>query len=76
MNVAHPQAPDQHFIGVERDKLHFAGQFEGKSLVDKYPDGLAPYAVGEPANIVTNYGYDIITQIQATKDGLCNVKPA
>ena len=31
---------------------------------------------GESANTCTNYGYDIITQIQATKDGLCKVSKA
>lgn len=47
--------------------------FAGESLVDKIPVGHAPYAVGESANFVTNYGFDIITQIQATKDGLCSI---
>jgi formate dehydrogenase major subunit len=52
---------------------HFGGMFMGESRVDRYPEGHAPYVTGESANFVTNYGYDIITQIQATKDGLCNV---
>jgi formate dehydrogenase major subunit len=55
---------------------HFAGVLQGKSYVDKYPEGTAPYVVGEPGNVVTNYGYDIITQIQATKDGLCKIAKA
>ena len=53
--------------------FHFGGMFMGKSLFDNYPEGHEPYVVGEPANIVGNYGYDIVTQIQATKDGLCSV---
>ncbi len=55
---------------------HFAGVLMGESLVDKYPEGHAPFVVGEPGNVVTNYGYDIVTQIQATKDGLCKVTKA
>jgi formate dehydrogenase major subunit len=55
---------------------HYAGILMGKSLVDNYPEGHAPYVVGECGNVVTNYGYDIITQIQATKDGLCKVSKA
>ena len=55
---------------------HFAGVLMGESLVDKYPEGTEPYVVGECGNVVTNYGYDIITQIQATKDGLCKVAKA
>ncbi len=55
---------------------HFAGILQGESYVDKYPEGTAPYVFGESGNTVTNYGYDIITQIQATKDGLCKIAKA
>lgn len=55
---------------------HFAGILQGKSYVDNYPEGTAPYVSGESGNTVTNYGYDIITQIQATKDGLCKIAKA
>jgi formate dehydrogenase major subunit len=53
--------------------IHFAGVMEGESLLHKYPDGTAPYAIGESANTVTNYGYDIVTQIPETKGGLCQI---
>jgi len=56
--------------------FHFAGILMGESLVGNYPEGHAPYIFGESANTCTNYGYDIITQIQATKDGLCKVSKA
>jgi len=56
--------------------FHFAGTLMGESYVKDYPEGHAPYVVGDPGNTVTNYGYDIITQIQATKDGLCKVTRA
>lgn len=55
---------------------HFAGILQGKSYVENYPEGTQPYVVGESGNTVTNYGYDIITQIQATKDGLCKIAKA
>jgi formate dehydrogenase major subunit len=55
---------------------HFAGTLMGESFEKDYPEGHAPFAVGDPGNVVTNYGYDIITQIQATKDGLCNITRA
>lgn len=56
--------------------IHFAGVMEGESLLHKYPDGTAPYATGESANTVTNYGYDIVTQIPETKGGLCQISRA
>ena len=56
--------------------FHFAGTLMGESYEKDYPDGYAPYALGDPANTVTNYGYDIVTQMQATKDGLCKVTRA
>lgn len=52
---------------------HFAGTLMGESYEKDYPEGHAPFVLGDPGNVVTNYGYDIITQIQATKDGLCKV---
>jgi formate dehydrogenase major subunit len=55
---------------------HFAGILQGKSYVENYPEGTAPYVTGESGNTVTNYGFDIITQIQATKDGLCKIAKA
>lgn len=61
-------SPDRIFIPI-----HFAGVMEGESLLNRYPDGTAPYATGESANTVTNYGYDIVTQIPETKGGLCQI---
>jgi len=55
---------------------HFGGVQMGTSLIDNYPEGHAPYVVGECGNVVTSYGYDMITQTQATKDGLCRVTKA
>ena len=56
--------------------MHFAGHFQGEDLSHKYPENTLPYAVGESANTVTNYGYDIVTQIPETKGGLCRIEKA
>ncbi|MBN1838567.1 MAG: formate dehydrogenase subunit alpha [Campylobacterales bacterium] len=56
--------------------FHFAGHFQGEDLSAKYPTGTKPYAIGESACTVTNYGYDIITQIPETKVGLCRIEKA
>ncbi len=53
--------------------FHFAGEIEGETRDKKYPEGTVPYALGAVANIVTNYGYDIMTQMQETKTGLCRI---
>ena len=56
--------------------FHFAGTLLGESYAQHYPEGNGPYVLGDPGNVVTNYGYDIVTQIQATKDGLCKITRA
>jgi formate dehydrogenase major subunit len=56
--------------------FHFGGILMGKTLTGNYPEGHAPYVFGESAKTCVNYGYDIVTQIQATKDGLCKVSKA
>lgn len=62
--------------GVVFVPFHFGGKFQGKDLTDKYPQGAAPYVVGEAANTATTYGYDSVTQMQETKVTLCKVTPA
>ncbi|HIP36154.1 MAG TPA: formate dehydrogenase [Crocinitomix sp.] len=64
-------APDRIFL-----PFHFAGVMQGKDLSENYPEGLVPYAIGESANTVTNYGYDIVTQIPETKAGLVRIEKA
>ncbi len=56
--------------------FHWGGSFEGESLADKFPEGHVPYGIGESANVVTNYGYDRVTQMQETKGGLCRIVKA
>jgi formate dehydrogenase major subunit len=70
----------RYSFSVQKDSLflpfHWAGHFQGKDLSDRYPEGTKPYSVGESANTVCNYGYDIITQIPETKGGLCRIEKA
>ncbi|MBI3330293.1 MAG: formate dehydrogenase subunit alpha, partial [Nitrospinae bacterium] len=61
--------PDTIFL-----PFHWGGSYEGKSLAAKFPEGTAPYGIGESANVVTNYGYDIVTQMQESKTGLCRIR--
>ena len=56
--------------------FHFGGWFEGKDLIDKYPEGTAPFTRGEACNTATTYGYDSVTQMQETKATLCRISPA
>ncbi|WP_163557185.1 formate dehydrogenase subunit alpha [Halomonas sp. NO4] len=56
--------------------FHFGGMFQGESLHDRYPEGSAPYVLGEAANTATTYGYDTVTQMQETKCTLCRIEKA
>ena len=56
--------------------FHFGGWFQGKDLLDKYPEGAAPYIRGEACNTVFTYGYDSVTQMQESKVSLCRVEAA
>jgi len=56
--------------------FHWGGVFKGKSLEDKYPEGTAPYAIGDSANAITARGYDVETQMQETKVSMVAVRPA
>ena len=62
--------------GVTWTPFHFGGWFQGKDLVDRYPEGTAPYVRGEACNTATTYGYDAVTQMQETKATLCRIVPA
>ncbi len=56
--------------------FHFSGWWEGKDLLDKYPEGAAPIVRGDAVNTATTYGYDAVTMMQETKTTLCNVERA
>ena len=63
--------PDTIFL-----PFHWAGYMQGVDMTGNFPEGTRPFAVGESANTVTNYGYDIVTQIPETKSGLCRIERA
>ncbi|MBL0141306.1 MAG: molybdopterin-dependent oxidoreductase [Betaproteobacteria bacterium] len=62
--------------GVSWIPFHFAGWWQGKDLLDKYPDGAAPIVRGEAVNTATTYGYDSVTMMQETKTTLCQIERA
>jgi formate dehydrogenase major subunit len=62
--------------GVAFLPFHFGGRFEGKDLRSKYPEGAAPFVLGEAANTAMTYGYDSVTQMQETKCSLCKISKA
>lgn len=55
---------------------NFSGVYSGKSLLDRYPEGTKPYAIGEAASLVVGYGYDYNTACPETKSGLCRIEKA
>jgi len=55
---------------------NFAGMMQGVDLSANYPEGTKPYTIGESSNTITNYGFDIITQIPEFNAGLCRVEKA
>ncbi len=62
--------------GVVWTPFHFGGWFQGKDLIDNYPEGTVPYVRGEACNTATTYGYDAVTQMQETKTTLCQISAA
>ena len=59
--------------GVVFTPYHFGGWFEGVDLLDKYPEGAAPFVRGDATNTAMTYGYDSVTQMQETKVSLCRI---
>jgi formate dehydrogenase len=55
---------------------NFAGIFQGEDLSERYPEGTKPYIRGESSNTITNYGFDINTQISEFNAGLCRLERA
>ncbi|SEP13864.1 formate dehydrogenase major subunit [Halogranum amylolyticum] len=56
--------------------FHWGGVFQGTSLEDEYPDGYAPFAIGDSVNSITSRGYDVETQMQETKAAMVKVQKA
>ncbi len=62
--------------GVVFTPFHFGGWFQGKDLLEKYPEGTAPFVRGEACNTAFTYGYDSVTVMQETKATLCKITAA
>jgi formate dehydrogenase major subunit len=62
--------------GTVFSPYHFAGHWQGKDMLNWYPEGAAPIVRGEALNTATTYGYDIVTMMQETKTTLCQVVKA
>lgn len=62
--------------GVVFTPFHFGGHLEGEDLLDKYPEGSAPFVRGEADNHTMTYGYDSVTQMQESKCSLCKISAA
>ncbi|MBC7574462.1 MAG: formate dehydrogenase subunit alpha, partial [Herminiimonas sp.] len=62
-------APDTVFI-----PFHFSGWWQGKDMLEYYPEGAAPMVRGEAVNTATTYGYDSVTMMQETKTTICNIE--
>jgi formate dehydrogenase major subunit len=56
--------------------FHFSGWWQGKDMLEFYPEGAAPIVRGEAVNQGTTYGYDSVTMMQETKTTLCRVSKA
>jgi formate dehydrogenase major subunit len=70
----------QYNFSVTPDRIalpyNFAGLMQGVDMSQNYPEGTKPYAIGESSNTITNYGFDIITQIPEFNAGLCRIEKA
>src|SRR5438105_7063860 len=56
--------------------FHFSGWWQGKDLLQYYPEPAAPVVRGEAINTATTYGYDSVTMMQETKTTVCQVQRA
>ncbi len=56
--------------------FHFSGWWQGRDMLEFYPEGAAPIVRGEAVNTATTYGYDSVTMMQESKTTLCRVMKA
>jgi formate dehydrogenase major subunit len=53
--------------------FHFSGWWQGRDMLEFYPEGAHPIVRAEAVNTATTYGYDAVTMMQETKTTLCQV---
>jgi formate dehydrogenase major subunit len=56
--------------------FHFSGWWQGKDMLEFYPEGAHPIVRGEAVNTATTYGYDSVTMMQESKTTVCQVAKA
>jgi formate dehydrogenase major subunit len=61
--------PDTAFV-----PFHFSGWWQGRDLLEYYPEGAHPIVRGDAVNTATTYGYDSVTMMQETKTTICNIE--
>ncbi|MGW8391766.1 formate dehydrogenase subunit alpha [Pseudoduganella sp. HUAS MS19] len=63
-------------VGVDTAFIpfHFSGWWQGRDMLEYYPEGAAPIVRGEAVNTATTYGYDSVTMMQETKTTICNIE--
>lgn len=49
---------------------------QGIDMSANYPEETKPYAIGESLNTITNYGFDVVSQIPEYNASLCRIKKA
>jgi formate dehydrogenase major subunit len=54
--------------------FHFSGWWQGKDIIDAYPEGAHPIVRGEAVNTATTYGYDSVTMMQESKTTVCQIE--
>lgn len=73
LKAKHSYRVDENSVFIPQN---FSGVLSGKSMLEKYPEGTKPYAIGEAAAMVTSYGFDYNTACPETKCGLCRIEKA
>lgn len=73
LKAKHSYRVDENSVFIPQN---FSGVLSGKSMLENYPEGTKPYAIGEAAAMVTSYGFDYNTACPETKCGLCRIEKA
>jgi formate dehydrogenase major subunit len=68
------QVTDRVASGTSFIPFHFSGWWQGKDMLEYYPEGSSPIVRGEAVNTATTYGYDAVTMMQETKTTLCQIE--
>jgi formate dehydrogenase major subunit len=67
------QVTERVAAGTTVVPFHFSGWWQGRDMLEFYPEGAHPIVRAEAVNTATTYGYDAVTMMQETKTTLCQV---